>query len=75
MEINVSKLKETVVMKNTTMEALAYDMGMARSTLYRKLKRGTSGITLKDVISISRSLSLSDEEAERIFGGSHVTRM
>ena len=75
MDINISKLKETIVTRNTTMEALAYDMGMARSTLYRKLKRGSSALTLKDVSDISKSLSLSQAETFSIFGGYNVTRM
>lgn len=75
MDINITKLKETVINKNTTMEALAYDLGVARSTLYRRLKKGSSGITLKDALTISKSLALSDEEISYIFGGSYGARM
>ena len=75
MDINITKLKETVNNKNTTMEALAYDLGVARSTLYRRLKKGSSGITLKDALTISKSLALSDEEISYIFGGSYGARM
>ncbi len=75
MEIDIEKLKETVILRNTTLEALAYEMGINRSTLYRKLKRGPSAITLKDAKTISRSLELSPVEANIIFGGGYVSVM
>jgi len=75
MEINIERLKETVVSRNTTLEALAYELGINRSTLYRKLRRGQSAITLKDASTISRSLGLSPMEQVSIFGGGYVTRM
>ena len=46
MEINIEKLKETVILRNTTLEALAYEMGINRSTLYRKLRRGPAATAL-----------------------------
>lgn len=75
MIIDVNTLKETVIMKNTTLEALAYEMGINRSTLYRKLRRGSSGITLKDADIIAKSLSLSKAESDRIFKGAYVPRV
>ena len=75
MEINIEKLKQTVIQRNTTLEALAYELGINRSTLYRKLKRGPSAITLKDADTISKSLGLSQLEADSIFGGSYVPYM
>ena len=74
-KIDIEMLKETVVTKNTTFEALAYAMGINRSTLYRKLRRGTSGITLRDAEKISNCLALSRAEASRIFGGAYVPPM
>lgn len=75
MELNIAELKQIVIMKNTTFEALAYELGIDRTTLYRKLKRGTSGITLKDAATITKSLELSPSEANRIFGGKYVPRV
>lgn len=75
MEINIEKLKETVISRNTTLEALAYEMGINRSTLYRKLRRGPSAISLQDVKNISDSLDLSPTEANTIFGGGYVSYM
>ena len=73
MDIDIATLKNTVIKKNTTLEALAYEMGIDRSTLYRKLKKGAAGITLKDAETISSCLKLSGVEADRIFGGYHGT--
>ncbi len=75
MEIDIEKLKETVVSRNTTLEALAYELGINRSTLYRKLRRGPSAISLLDAKTISKSLRLSPLEADSIFGGGYVSHM
>lgn len=75
MDINVASLKETIITKNTTMEALAYELGINRSTLYRRLRKGSAGITLRDAVIISNALRLSTQEEQRIFGGRNVTRM
>jgi len=75
MDINITRLKETVVSKNTTLEALAYEMGINRSTLYRKLRRGYAGLTLRDAATIASSLELTPAESAVIFGGSYVPRV
>ena len=75
MEINIEKLKETVILRNTTLEALAYELGINRSTLYRKLRRGPAAISLLDAKTISRALRLSPMEADCIFGGGYVSHM
>lgn len=75
MDIDIARLKETVIIKNTTMEALAYELGINRSTLYRRLKKGSAGITLRDAVIISHALRLSSQEEQGIFGGRNVTRM
>ena len=74
-EIDVATLKDTIIRKNTTLEALAFEMGIARSTLYRKLRKGSAGITLKDATTIASCLELSEGEAVDIFGGSYVAYM
>ncbi|MBE6714690.1 MAG: helix-turn-helix transcriptional regulator [Ruminococcaceae bacterium] len=75
MEIDVIKLKRTIAMKNTTLEAVAEVLGVNRSTLYRKLKSGGGGITLSDAKSISEYLGLSKAETLNIFWVQHGTRM
>lgn len=75
MDINIEMLKRAIVINNTTLEALAYKLGINRSTLYRKLRKGVAGITLKEAETISRYLHLSRAEAAGIFGGGYVPRV
>ena len=75
MEIDIVELKKTVVNRNTTFEALAFELGIDRSTLYRKLKRGAAGVTLKDMYTISDCLGLSPTEESTIFGGRYGSHM
>lgn len=67
MLINVPELKRTIVKKNTTLEAVASVLGINRSTLYRKLKCGSAGITLRDAHYICEYLQLSEHETRNIF--------
>lgn len=66
-EIDTDALKRRIIQKNTTMEGLAYYMGIDRSTLYRKLRDGGCGITVHEARLISSFLELSFEETLRIF--------
>lgn len=67
MGIDVQRLKDTVAAKNTTLEAVAMILGIDRSTLYRKLKRGKTGLTVYDAQKISSFLELSLDESLAIF--------
>ncbi len=69
MNVNVPMLKSAIVKKNTTLEAVAHDLGIDRTTLYRRLRRGDSGISLNDAKRISRYLRLAPDEALSIFWG------
>lgn len=40
--VNVSKLKGKIIERNTTQEALAKDIGIDKSTFYRKMKQNGS---------------------------------
>ena len=67
MGINVRQLKEIVAEKNTTFDALAGVLEIDRSTLYRKLHRGTQTITLVEAQKISDFLELNLWEILDIF--------
>ena len=67
MGIDVQRLKETVAGRNTTLEAVAMILGIDRSTLYRKLKRGKTGLTVYDAQKIALFLGLSLDESLAIF--------
>ena len=62
-------LKEKIVEKNTTQEALAMALGIDRSTLYRKMKGGLAYLTLSEAEKISKYLGLSEKEAFNVFFG------
>ncbi len=55
-------IKQKIIEQNTTQEALATAMGIDRSTLCRKLKGGTSSLTLGEAKVIFDYLKFSDEE-------------
>ncbi len=62
-------LKQKIVEKNTTQEALAMALGIDRSTLYRKMKGGISSLTLGEAKKITEFLGLSESEASYVFWG------
>lgn len=64
--VNVSKLKGKIIERNTTQEALAKDIGIDKSTFYRKMKQN-GRFSIQEVNLIVSSLGLSKEEALSIF--------
>lgn len=68
--INVAKLKGAIVENGTTQEELAKELGMNRSTFYRKMK--SEGFTIGEAKKIAEKIPLSDELAIEIFFGRKV---
>lgn len=68
--INVAKLKGAIVENGTTQEEVAKEIGMNRSTFYRKMKN--EGFTIGEAKEIARAVPLSDELAIEIFFGKKV---
>ncbi len=66
-DVDTKELKRLIAEKNTTLEGVASHLGMDRSTLYRKLRDGGGGITLRDAQRTASLLGLSYEETIRIF--------
>ena len=64
--VNVSKLKGKIIERNTTQEALAKDIGIDKSTFYRKMKQNGC-FSIQEVNLIVSSLGLSKDEALSIF--------
>lgn len=66
--INVNKLRGRIVENGMSVGEVAQELGMDRSTLYRKLK-DTSGetFTVSEVQAISRILNLSAQDVTDIF--------
>lgn len=64
--VNINKLKGAIVEKDTTQEALAAEMGIDRSTFYRKIKAG-GNFTIGEAKQIVDLLGLTTDEAVSIF--------
>lgn len=64
--MNVLKLKGKMVEKGFNVEALAAEIGVDRSTLYRKMDAGEK-FTVGDVQKIKTALDLTTAEASDIF--------
>lgn len=64
---NINKLRGLMVEKGFTVDQLAIETGINRSTLYRRMKDGGAEFTLEEVAAIRRVLGMSDEETRLIF--------
>lgn len=64
--MNAFKLRAKIVEQNITMEALAKQIGISTTTLYRKVKYPLR-LTLLEVITLKDILDMTDEEAIDIF--------
>lgn len=63
--MNIKKLQGILAEKDYTKEKLAKEMGIDRSTIYRKFK--SQNFTLKEAREIKRILQISDQMANIIF--------
>lgn len=64
--VDVNKLRGLIVERGKTFEVVANDIGVDRSTFYRRMKNGET-FTLGEIERIVNSLNLSNEEAIQIF--------
>lgn len=65
--MNLKRLQDKIVEQNLTQDYIAQELGINKSTLYRKVKRGTNGFTISEVGQIKSILELSTEETMDIF--------
>lgn len=65
--MNVNKLKGKIVEKQYTISKLADELGINRSTFYRKINKNGDTLTIKEVNMICKILELTNEEAIEIF--------
>jgi ribosome-binding protein aMBF1 (putative translation factor) len=65
--INVNKLKGKIVEKGLSVEQLAEQMQINKSTLYRKLASGGELFTIKEANMIAKILELDFKEVNDIF--------
>ena len=66
--MNVKMLKEKMSERGMNVETLAAEIGIDRSTLYRKLNIDIS-TTVAEAVKIKEALGLSSDEARSIFFG------
>ena len=64
---NVSVLKGKIAENNMTQEGVADEMGINRSTFYRKMKENGKSFTVEEVHKLIEILSLSNTEVMKIF--------
>ena len=67
MVLNAEKLKEKIVERNTTIEAVANAVNMDRSTFYRKMQPNNKGFTVGEAKAIALVLKMTGKEANAIF--------
>lgn len=65
--VNINKLKGKITEKQTTQETLAMEIGINKSTLYRKFKSGGDTFEIWEVHKIVETLELTDQEIKEIF--------
>lgn len=70
--VNINKLKGKVVEKGMTIEKLAEQIGVDRSTLYRKMGSDGETFTIKEANMICDALDLDGREATAIFFSQYV---
>lgn len=70
--MNINKLKGKIVEKETSITKLAQEMGIDRSTLYRKLNNHGYSLSIKEANQIVEILDLTKEESMAIFFNSFV---
>lgn len=72
--IDTQKLKGLIVERGSSQKKLAKDIGMDRSTFYRKMKNG-GNFTVEEAKKIKKSVPLTDSEAIEIFFEQKVALM
>ena len=65
--MDIGRLKEKIIEKNTTIESVAKAVGMDRSTFYRKMQPENKGFTVGEAKLIACELEMTSEEASAIF--------
>jgi len=65
--VQVDMLKDMIIENNMTIEGLAADMDINRSTLYRKFEKACEKMTIKEARLLAAALHIEPSEAGRIF--------
>ena len=73
--VNVQMLKGKVVERGLTLEKVAENLGIDRSTMSRKLGNGGGDFTIKQADGIVNLLNLTSDEATSIFFNQFIADM
>lgn len=65
--MNINKLKGKIVEKGMNITQLAFELGINRATLYRKINNEGDTLTIKEANLIVSVLDLTEKEATEIF--------
>lgn len=65
--VNVNKLRGKMVECGINMEQMADEIGVDRSTMYRKLNQDGNNISIKEASIMAKKLGLSYDEVNDIF--------
>ena len=72
MSMNVNKLRAKIVEKGLSIDIVAKEIGINRSSLYRKLNNAGETLTIKEANAIVKVLNITADEATDIFFGNTV---
>ena len=67
MQVNIQKLKGKMAENDMNVEQLANEIGINRTTFYRKLNSGGGQFTVSELQGIVSALKMSSDEALNIF--------
>ena len=67
MAVDIQKLKGRIVEKSKNVNEVAKEIGIDKSTLYRKIKSNGATLTIKEVTAIAKCLQLSYDDIRAIF--------
>ena len=67
MAVDIQKLKGRIVEKSKNVNEVAKEIGIDKSTLYRKIKSNGANLTIKEVTAIAKCLQLSYDDIKAIF--------
>lgn len=69
--IDVNKLRGAIIEKGKTQQEVAYEIGMNKSTFYKKMKEG-GNFSIREVQKLFETIPLSKEKAIEIFFADYV---
>ena len=65
--VDIKQLKDAIKNSGVSHEMIARELGINESTLYRKLQRGGSTITVEQAQKMTNLLNLAPDKAQSIF--------